>query len=353
MSERDRVLEPMKESAKAKSASREVESTSPGKDQLLEMYSVMLLARRLDERAWVLHRQGKIAFHISGIGQEAAQIGAAFALRRGTDWFAPYYRDLALMLSLGLTPREFVLGLMGKQGEPSSGARQMPSHWSLKRAKVVSQSSPVATQAPHASGIGLGIKMRGDDAVVLTTIGEGSTSQGEWYEAVNWAAVHKLPVIFLVENNVYAISVRQDLQMAVLHSSDKAAGLGLPGISIDGLDVLEVYRAVAAAAGRARAGDGPTVIEARVSRMTPHSSDDDDRSYRPREEVEAMKTHDPLVLFHDRLTKEKVVTAEMDREFESRAKEQVDEAVAFATAAPYPPVADGAYPVYAEDVRRG
>ncbi len=353
MANRDRVLDPVKESAKSKPGSRRGEATPVGKDQLLEMYQVMLLARRLDERAWVLHRQGKIAFHISGIGQEAAQVGAAFALRRGTDWFAPYYRDLALMLSLGLTPREFVLGLMGKQGEPSSGARQMPSHWSLKRAKVVSQSSPVATQAPHASGIALGIKMRGDDAVVLTTIGEGSTSQGEWYEAVNWAAVHKLPVIFMVENNVYAISVRQDLQMAVLHSSDKAAGLGLPGDSVDGLDVLEVYRAVEAAAARARAGEGPTVIEARVSRMTPHSSDDDDRSYRPREEVEAMKAHDPLVLFRDRLIKEKTLTAESDREFETRAKEQVDEAVAFAVAAPYPPVADGAYPVYVEDVRRG
>ena len=120
-------------------------------DQLLEMYRIMLLARRLDERAWVLHRQGKIAFHISGIGQEAAQVGAAVALRRGHDWVAPYYRDLALMLALGLTPRAFMLSLMGKLGEPSSGARQMPSHWSLRSANVVSHSSPVATQACHAS----------------------------------------------------------------------------------------------------------------------------------------------------------------------------------------------------------
>ena len=318
---------------------------------LLDLYRVMLLARRLDERAWVLHRQGKIAFHISGIGQEAAQVGAAFALQRGKDWFAPYYRDLALMLALGLTPLEFILGLMGKQGEPSSGARQMPSHWSLRRANVVSHSSPVATQAPHAAGLGLAIKLRGDDAVVLTTIGEGSTSQGEWYEAVNWAATHKLPVIFMVENNVYAISVRQDLQMAVENVAEKAAGLGLPGVIVDGLDPVEVYRVVGEAAARARRGDGPTVIEAKVSRMTPHSSDDDDRSYRPRDEVEAMKARDPLTLFRRRLMADTVLTEAQDAGLQDEAKGVIEAAVAQAEAAPYPPVEDASYPVYVEDVR--
>ncbi len=196
------------------------------KEQRIEMYWMMLLARRLDERAWVLHRQGKIAFHISGIGQEAAQVGAAFALNRGEDWVTPYYRDLALMICLGYTPREFVLSLMGKQGEPSSGGRQMPSHWSLRRANAVSHSAPVATQACHAAGIALAMKMQKKDQVVLTTIGEGSTSQGEWYEAVNWAAVHQLPVIFLVENNQYAISVPQEKQMAVAVQRIKPAGWG-------------------------------------------------------------------------------------------------------------------------------
>ena len=323
------------------------------KETLLEMYGVMLLARRLDERAWVLHRQGKIAFHISGIGQEAAQVGAAFALRRGKDWFAPYYRDLALMVALGMTPRDFMLGLMGKKGEPTSGARQMPSHWSLRQANVVSQSSPVATQTPHAAGIGLAIKMRHDDAVVLTTVGEGSTAQGEWYEGVNWAAIHKLPVIFLVENNTYAISVRQDLEMAVPHVADKAAGLGLPGVTVDGLRVLEVHRAVEAAAARARACEGPTLVEATVSRVTPHSSDDDDRTYRPREEVEAMKAHDPVDLFRDTLREKKLLTEKTESEMEARAKEQVDEALRFAEQAPYPDVAEAHFPVYAEEARGG
>ncbi len=320
-----------------------------GTDDLLEMYWLMVLSRRLDERSWVLHRQGKIAFHISGIGHEAAQVGAAFALRRGHDYVVPYYRDLGLMIALGMTPEEFMMGLMGKKDEPNSGARQMPSHWSLKRAKVVSHSSPVATQAPHASGLGFAIKMKGSDEVVLTTIGEGSTSQGEWSEAVSFAAVHKLPVIFLIENNVYAISVRQEKQMAVQHAADKALGLGLPGETVDGLDPLLVHRTVAQAAERARAGQGPTVIETMVNRMTPHSSDDDDRTYRPREEVEEMKANDPLDLYRQQLIDLGALTDKAETDYQERAHILVEAAVAAATEAPYPDVSEATYPVYAED----
>jgi 2-oxoisovalerate dehydrogenase E1 component alpha subunit len=317
---------------------------------LREMYWTMLLARRLDERAWILHRQGKIAFHISGIGQEAAQVGAAFALERGKDWFVPYYRDLALMLALGFTPRDFILGLMGKKGEPTSGAKQMPSHWSLKDANVVSHSSPVATQTTHAAGIGLGIKLSGGDEVVLTSIGEGSTSQGEWYEGVNWAAVHNLPVIFLVENNIYAISVPQQQQMATENVAQKANGLGLPGYSIDGLDARVVYETVAEAAERARAGEGPTLVEVLVSRMTPHSSDDDDRTYRSREEVEQMKADDPLPKFEQELKSEGILTEEKIKELEEKARHEIQEAVEFAEAAEYPDISEAQHPVYAEEV---
>jgi 2-oxoisovalerate dehydrogenase E1 component alpha subunit len=282
-------------------------------ETLLEMYRTMLLARRLDERAWVLHRQGKIAFHISGIGQEAAQVGAVFALQRQTDWLVPYYRDLAMMLAYGLTPREFVLGLMGKRG----------------------------------------IKLRGDQAVVLTSIGEGSTSQGEWYEGVNWAATQKLPAIFLVENNIYAISVRLEQQMAVAQVADKAKGLGLPGISVDGMDVMAMHQAVSEAVERARAGEGPTLVEARVYRLTPHSSDDDDRSYRSRQEVESWRERDPLLGFQQALRKQKVLTSQAEQELDAKAKEQVEEAVAFAEAAPYPEISEASYPVFAEDIRHG
>lgn len=318
-------------------------------ENLLEMYWLMVLSRRVDERTWILHRQGKIAFHISAIGHEAAQVGAIMALRRGQDWIAPYYRDLAMMIALGFTPKEFMLGVMGKKGEPNSGGRQMPSHWSLKRMNVVSHSSVVATQAVHAAGIGFAIKMRGDDVVVLTSIGEGSTSQGEWYEAVNWAAIHKLPVIFMVENNLYAISVRQEKQMAVDKVADKAAGLGLPGVTVDGLDAMAVYRTMTEAAARARAGGGPTIVETMVNRMTPHSSDDDDRNYRPREELEALKAQDPLDLHRDKLLAAGILTEEADAEMQARAKKEVEQAVEFATEAPYPEISEASYPVYVED----
>jgi 2-oxoisovalerate dehydrogenase E1 component alpha subunit len=325
--------------------------TNVSKKTMLEMYWAMLLARRLDERAWILHRQGKIAFHISGIGHEAAQVGAAFAMERGKDWLVPYYRDLAMVLAFGLTPREFALGLMGKKGEPSSGARQMPSHWSLRRANVVSHSSPVATQTPHASGIGLAIKMKGDDAVVLTTIGEGSTSQGEWYEGVNWAAIHQLPVVFLVENNQYAISVPQPMQMAVSSVAEKAEGLGLEGISVNGLDILETYRVVREAADKARSGQGPTVVEAMVNRMTPHSSDDDDRTYRTRDEIEAMKAEDPLEIFRNYLIGENIMNQSTEDELQTRAKSMVEDAIKFADEAPFPDIEDASYPIFVEDIR--
>ena len=262
----------------------------------------------------------------------------------------PYYRDLALMLALGYTPRDFILALMGKEGEVTSGGRQMPSHWSLKQANIVTHSSPVATQAVHAAGIALGMKMRKDPKVVLTTIGEGSTSQGEWYEAVNWAAVHQLPVIFMVQNNQYAISEPTDKQMAVKSAADKACGLGLNGIKVDGNDLFETYRAFKEAVDQARSGGGPSVIETRIYRITPHSSDDDDRSYRTREEVEEHKRSDGLI--HTRTVMERdglLKPPEIDA-MDARAKEMIDEAVQYAEQAPYPDPAVAQVPVYAEQI---
>ena len=315
-----------------------------------EMYWMMLLSRRLDERAWVLHRQGKIAFHISGIGQEAAQVGAAFAIKKGEDWVTPYYRDLALLVSLGLTPEEFMLSLMGKAGEPSSGSRQMPSHFGLRRVNVVSHSAPVATQAVHAAGIGLAMKIKKEKKVVITTIGEGSTSQGEWYEAVNWAAIHKLPVIFIVENNQYAISVPPEMQMAVKNAAEKACGLGLPGQTFDGNDMFGFYKLISELADSARNGNGPALVEAQMYRITPHSSDDDDRTYRSREEVDENKKHDPLILTQNKLLEQEVYTEKDLEDLDKKAKQMVTDAVKFAEEAPYPSAEEAAYPVYVEEM---
>ena len=318
---------------------------------LRQMYREMLRARRVDERAWALHRQGKIAFHISGMGHEATHIGAANAIRVGHDYVVPYYRDLGLMLCMGLTMEEFMLGLYGKRGEPSSGARQMPSHWGLKRANVVNTSSPVATQIPHAAGIAFGIKYRGTDQVVLTCIGEGSTSQGEWYEGMNWAAVHQLPFICLVQNNLYAISVPQEKQMAVQDVADRAAAFGMPGVAVDGNDVLAVTEAMQTAVARAREGGGPTLIEAKTYRPVPHSSDDDDRSYRDRAEVEAWKQRDPIVLFRQRLQAEGVLSAADEEQLEVDIRAEVDAAQQAAEAADYPDASIATHPVYVEEVQ--
>ena len=319
----------------------------------LEMFWIILLAKRVDERAWTLHRQGKIAFHVSGIGQEAAQVGAAFAIRKGYDWVAPYYRDLALMMSLGYSAQNFILSLMGKREETNSGGRQMPNHWSIREANVISQSSPVATQNVHATGIGLAIKLRKEDKVVLTTIGEGSTAQGEWYEAVNWAAIHKLPVIFLVENNQYAISERTDKQMAVPSVADKACGLGLPGVTVDGTHPFEVYEVIKQAVEHARAGNGATLVEARAYRLTPHTSDDDDRSYRSREEVAEHKKQDPFLVTRNILQAEGLLNESQLAKMEAKAKSIIDLAVEYAEKAPFPAPEEASYPVYAEEVRRG
>jgi 2-oxoisovalerate dehydrogenase E1 component alpha subunit len=316
-------------------------------ETLLEMYWHMLRSRRLDERAWTLHRQGKIAFHISAMGHEATQAGAALALRRGHDYVVPYYRDLTLMLALGFTARGFMLGLFGKQGEPTSGARQMPSHWGLRAANVVSTSSPVATQVPHAAGLALAFKLRGEDRVALTCIGEGSTSQGEWYEGLNWAAVHRLPFICLVQNNVYAISVPQEKQMAVSNVADRAAAFGMPGVVVDGNDALAVYAVMKEAVDRARSGGGPTLVEAKTYRIVPHSSDDDDRSYRSRDEVEQWKKRDPIALLRGSLEQHGYVTAASLAELDARAVAEVEDAVRFAQDAPYPDLTQAASGVYA------
>ncbi len=305
-------------------------------DTHLNMYWFMLLARRLDEFAWELHREHKIVFHLSGIGHEAIQVGAAFALRAGHDWVAPYYRDLALMLTLGLTPLEYLLGLFGKQGDPVSGGRQMPEHWSLKRANVISSSSTAAAQTSQAVGIAQAMRLRSEDKVVLNCVGEGATAQGSWYESVNWASLHKLPVVFLVENNLYAISLRQEAQMPVERVADKARGLGLPGVHLDGSNYLEVYQHLHKAVQRARAGDGPTLVEALTYRLTPHSSDDDDRSYRPRTEVEAYRARDPLEIARKDLTASGLLSDKINAQLEARVQKMIAEAFQGANKAGFP-----------------
>jgi 2-oxoisovalerate dehydrogenase E1 component alpha subunit len=317
-------------------------------DDLLKIYRHMLLARRVDERSWILNRQGKAAFVISCQGQEAAQVGAAYNLRPGYDYLYPYYRDSAMTLLLGQTPRGQFLSLLGKKEDPNSGGRQMPGHFSARELNIVTASAPIAVQYPQAVGSALAFKMRGEEGVVLTSGGEASTSEGDWHEAMNFAGIHDLPVIFLIQNNVYAISVPEPLQVAG-SIAKRAEGYGFPGHRVDGNDVLAVYEVAKEAVERARRGDGPTLIEAKTYRLTAHSSDDDDRRYREREEIEEWRLKDPIDRFETYLQENGLLDEEKKEEMEAQIKAEVAEASDYAENAPFAEPEEALEGVYAED----
>ncbi|WP_026570010.1 MULTISPECIES: thiamine pyrophosphate-dependent dehydrogenase E1 component subunit alpha [Sediminibacillus] len=304
-------------------------------EQVLDMYRTMLLARRIDERMWLLNRAGKIPFVISCQGQEAAQVGAAFALDRNKDYALPYYRDMGVVLAFGMTAKELMLSGFAKAEDPNSGGRQMPGHFGQKKNRIVTGSSPVTTQVPHAVGIALAGKMEEKDFVSLVTFGEGSSNQGDFHEGANFAGVHKLPVIFMVENNKYAISVPVSKQLACEKVSDRAQGYGMPGITVDGNDPLAVYEAVKQAADRGRQGEGPSLIEAVSYRLTAHSSDDDDRTYREKEEVEAARQEDSIHTFSAYLRELGILTEEKEQEMQDEIMKLVNEATDYAENAAY------------------
>lgn len=317
-------------------------------ENVLEIFETMLLARRIDERMWLLNRAGKIPFVISCQGQEAAQVGAAFALDREKDYVLPYYRDMGVVLTFGMTARELMLSGFAKAEDPNSGGRQMPGHFGQKKNRIVTGSSPVTTQVPHAVGVALGGRLEGKDLCTFVTFGEGSSNQGDFHEGANYAAVHKLPVIFMCENNKYAISVPYEKQVACEKISDRALGYGMPGITIDGNDPLEVYAAVKEAADRGRRGEGPTLVEAISYRLTPHSSDDDDRAYRERDEVDAAKAKDPIISFAAYLKEAGVLTDEKEKEINDKIAKEVNDATEYAENAPYADAESAMKHVYAE-----
>jgi 2-oxoisovalerate dehydrogenase E1 component alpha subunit len=228
-------------------------------DEVLGMYRAMLLARAVDERMWLMQRAGKIAFIISGQGHEGAQVATAWPMRPGQDWMAPFYRSIASAMTFGMSAEDIITAHLAKGDDVSSGGRQMPGHYGGAPYNIVSLSSPVGTQVLHAVGIAMGAWVRGDDVVALTQFGEGTSNQGEVHEAMNFAGVHKLPVVFVCENNGYAISVPLDRQVAGGSVAARAAGYGMPGVVVDGGDVLACYAAAREAHDRARRGEGPTL----------------------------------------------------------------------------------------------
>ena len=322
-------------------------------DDVLGMYRAMLLARAVDERMWLMQRAGKIAFIISGQGHEGAQVATSWAMRKGTDWMAPFYRSIASAMTFGMSAEDIITAHLAKRDDVSSGGRQMPGHYGGAPYNIVSLSSPVGTQVLHAVGIAMGAWVKGDDVVTMTQFGEGTSNQGEIHEAMNFAGVHHLPVIFVCENNGYAISVPLERQVAGGSVAARAAGYGMPGVTVDGGDVLGCYAAAREAHERARRGEGPTLIEANVVRLTSHSSDDDQRRYRDPAEVEGLKARDPIPAFASELRAAGVLTDEREEQLRAEVKTEVNDASKRAEARPEPTTDDAHERVYAEPIPGG
>lgn len=317
-------------------------------EDLMQMYDKMLLVRALDERAWALNRMGKVGFVASCRGQEAAQVGSAYVMRPGVDFVLPYYRDLGVVITLGFTAREQMLSVLARAEDIASGGRQMPGHWGHPGLRIISGSSPVATQLPQAVGIAYATKLRKEDAVTIVYFGDGATSKGDTHEAMNFAGIYKLPVIFLCEFNGYAISVPQSKQMAVENVAVRAQGYGFPGVTVDGNDILAVYGATKEAWERARRGEGPTFIECKTYRLLPHSSDDNDMRYRTRDEIEEARKRDPLERFRRYLREKGLLDEAREAEVQARVKREVDEATDYGEGAPEPGPEELLTHVYAE-----
>jgi 2-oxoisovalerate dehydrogenase E1 component len=333
-------------------------------EHLVGLYRTMYTSRKLDDKEILLKRQNALYFQISGAGHEAILAAAGLVLRPGYDWFYPHYRDRALCLQLGVTPYEMLLQGVGSSEDPSSGGRQMPSHWGHEKLNIVTQSSPTGTQFLQAVGcaeagyrFGLIDELKAridlfkDDEVVYCSCGDGTTSEGEFYEALNTACNLKLPILFLVEDNGYAISVPIEVQTA--GGSISRLVSGFPNLRIfecDGCDVLASYATLVAAIEVCRRREGPALVHAKVIRPYSHSLSDDDKLYRPDLEREMETLRDPLVTFAAFLQAEELITAEALQVLEDEVDREINEAADRALAAPKPASDSVTRWIYSPDV---
>jgi len=305
-------------------------------EHAVALYRLMLLARTVDERQWILNRQGRQAFVVSCQGHEAAQVGSVAALRRGQDIIVPYYRDMAAAITFGASALDCLLEGMSKGNGPWTGGRMMPSHFSSPELKIITGSSSVGSHIPHATGAALAAKLRGEDTVAVAYFGDGAVAAGNFHEGISFAAIHRLPAIFVCENNGLAISTRPDAESPVARVADRASAYGIPGVEVDGTDVLAVYGVMREAVERARRGDGPTLIDARVVRLTAHSSDDDHTRYRSRDELAAVAARDPIPRYGWYLREYGLLDDDSEREIKASVVAEVEAALVEALAAPPP-----------------
>jgi 2-oxoisovalerate dehydrogenase E1 component len=341
--------------------------------QLVHIYRLMVLSRRVDDREILLKRQQKVFFQVSGAGHEALQVAAALALKPGYDWFFPYYRDRALCLALGVTPYDMFLQSVGAAADPASGGRQMPTHWGSRELHIVSTSSSTATQLLHAVGCAeagrylsrhpeAAERVPGDyrefhsldfhgDEVALACIGEGSTSQGEFWEAMNTASNQKLPVIFLIEDNGYAISVPVEVNTPGGNISRLVANFpNFHFAEVDGTDPVASLSAFQGAVAHCRAGIGPAFVHGHVVRHYSHSDSDDDKNYRSAAERESDALRDPITRMRERLISEGILTEPEIIELENSVEREAAEAAERATQAPLPEISSISDHVYSPDL---
>lgn len=314
-------------------------------ERLREMYAWMVRTRIFDGRMVSLQRQGRIAFFVPSLGEEATQVGSAFALR-DDDWIFPAYREQGALLARGCSYEELIAQALGNEADLLKG-RQMPNHFGSPRYHFAVASSPVGTQIPHAVGAAWTARLRGENWVAAVFFGDGATSTGDFHAGMNLAAVRQLPVLFLCKNNGWAISLPRAEQTRAEFLADKAAAYGMPGLRVDGNDVLAVHRAVRGAADWARAGRGPVMVELITQRMAGHSTSDDPARYRDPALLEPWKKKDPVVRFRRFLTESELWSEAEESELHAAAEAEITAALQRAERRPPPPLASAFQDVYA------
>ena len=312
----------------------DTEKPAYSNELLIGLYTAVLKCRMCDEKARILFRQSKFGGNFySGVGQEATEVGAAYTLRKD-DWIAPSHRDWTSNIIKG-APLKFCFAQLFAKATSTDRGRSSPAHMGYPELNVITPASSIAGQLAVGTGVAFGLKRLGKDSVVVSFFGDGATSIGGFHESLNFAGVHKLPIIYVCQNNLWAESVPLRLQTALKDLSDRAKAYGFPGVSVDGNDVLAVYDAATKAIARARAGEGATMIECKTYRWYGHS-EIDPAKYRTKEEVESWKKKDPVATFEKSLIEKKVLTEAKKKQIADAITREIDEAVEFAEKSPYP-----------------
>lgn len=315
-------------------------------DRVVALYKAMVRTRVIDERLLKIQRQGRIAFHVGSLGEEAAIIGSAAALR-DRDWIVPCYREVGALLWRGYPLQKYVDHMFGNAGDPVRG-RQMPDHTFSREHRYLSVSAPIGTQIPHAVGLAMAARKRGHDECVGVFFGDGATSSNDFHAAMNFAGVYRAPVIFLCRNNGFAISLRVEHQTAVRTLAEKAAAYRIPATRIDGNDVLAVWRAVGEAVQRAASGGGPSFVELMTYRLGGHSTSDDPRAYRDEAEVEGWRRADPAKRLRKHIEQRGAWNEQLDSDWRAVCEAEIKRCVQQAERASPPELHEVFRDVYAE-----